>query len=241
MTGRIGCALEIVHTFPYDVISSLNSQPVLGKSVNVMDKDAIGPNLTPDLMTKLEMLKRQSRTYFELEQLVKAVASLAVWTTHERAYTTQSKPAGPAPPGLRKAKVELDEAMAPLLTGILRVSTDEREAADLQHIRKTIIPEVIIAYNTALYSAGPTISRDSYIESMDLSVAIADETNGLTECFVAAGRMRELVSSFAQTSKLMLVMKASGRLRKRNKEGKSLGIWEIGPQGQVAETDTQVS
>ena len=239
MTGRISCAIEIVHTFPYDAMSILKSEPVLGKSVNVMDKDTLGPVATPELTTKLEMLKRQSRTCYELEQLVRAVESLSVWADLERAYTTQPKLAGSAPSALRRAKYELDEAMAPVLTGILRHPIDDREDADLKHIRRTIIPEVIIAYNTALYTAGPTISRDSYIGSMDLSIAIADETNGLAECFVAAGRMRELVSSFAQTSKLMLVMKANGRQRKANKEGKDLGIWEIARHVEVADTDAK--
>ncbi|KAK5130207.1 hypothetical protein LTR08_002292 [Meristemomyces frigidus] len=243
MTGRIDCAREVVRQYPYDVMSRLKSQPALGRSVNVMDTNTLRPNETTEFTTKLEMLKRQSRAYFELEQLVSAVTSLSVWVKHERAYTTQSKPAGPAPSGLRNAKAEMDEAMAPLLTGILRHPVDEREAVDMEHIRRTIMPEIIIAYNTALYTAGPTISRESYIHSMDLSVAIADKTSGLAECFVAAGRMRELVSSFAQTSKLMLVMKANGRQRKANKEGKDLGIWEIGShvQGAVAETDAEVS
>lgn len=178
------------------------------------------------------LLKRQSRTYYELEQLVRAISSLSEWANVEREYTDKPRAASTAPPELRDAKAALDEAMAPLLTGILRHPMDEAEAADLEQIRKTYLPEIIIAYNTALYTAGPTITRDSYIEVMDLSVAIADEATGLTECFVQAGRMQELVTSFAQTSKLMLVMKANGRPRKAHREGKDLGLWEIGPQGQ---------
>ncbi|KAK5123074.1 hypothetical protein LTR85_003270 [Meristemomyces frigidus] len=242
VTGRFGCAFEIVHEFSFDSMSMLKSQQVLGRPINVMDKNL--PWQTPDSegSIQLELLRRQSRTYYELEQLVHAIMALSIWVSHERALTSQPKAAGSAPTELKRAKSELDEAMAPLLSGILRNPVDEREDADLQHIRKTYIPEIIIAYNTALYTAGPTISRDSYIESMDLSVAVADESNGLAECFLAAGRMRELVSSFAQTSKLMLVMKANGRPRKANKEGKELGLWEIGPQGQgaVAGSDVDV-
>ena len=49
---------------------------------------------------------------------------------------------------------------------------------------------------------------------------------------VAAGRMRELVDSFAQTSKSMLVLKAEGKkwAPRKGREGKDLAIWEIGAQ-----------
>ncbi|KAK4547263.1 hypothetical protein LTR36_000918 [Oleoguttula mirabilis] len=243
VTGRFGCALEIVRNFPFESTSMLKSQQAIGRSINVMDKNLPWHPEDSEDAIHLELLRRQSRTYYELEQLVHAVVALSEWVGHERSYTTQPKAAGPAPAALRHAKAEMDEAVAPLLAGILSHPVDDREDADLKHIRKTYIPEIIIAYNTALYTAGPTLSRDSYIEAMDLSVAIADEKNGLAECFVVAGRMRELVSSFAQTSKLMLVMKANGRPRKANKEGKELGLWEIGPQGQgaIAETDVDVS
>lgn len=232
-----------MRNFPFESMSTLKSQQVIGQSINVMDKNLPWQPEDSDDAMKLELLRRQSRTYYELEQLVRAVVALSEWASHERSLTSQPRASGSAPNQLRKAKAELDDAMAPLLTGILRHPVDEREEDDLKHIRKTLIPEIIIAYNTALYTAGPTISRDSYIESMDLSVAIADETTGLAECIVAAGRMRELVSSFAQTSKLMLVMKANGRARKANKEGKELGLWEIGPQGQgaIAGADVDVS
>lgn len=246
MTGRFGCALEIVRNFPYESMSTLKSDQVIGLSVNIMDKNMPWPEAGSDEAIQWELLRRQSRTYYELEQLVHAIETLSEWVINERPYTAKPEAAGPPPSRLKSAKAEMDDAMAPLLAGILRNPIDEEEAEDLQHIRRTYLPEVIIAYNTALYTAGPTISRDSYIESMDLSVAIADETNDLAECFVQAGRMRELVTSFAQTSKLMLVMKGNGRSRKGNlmeKTGKDRGIWEIGSQGQgtTADHDAEVS
>ncbi|KAK0894286.1 Nucleoporin nup84 [Friedmanniomyces endolithicus] len=58
---------------------------------------------------------------------------------------------------------------------------------------------------------------------MDLSVAIAAEDNGLTDAFTSAKRMREL------TSKMMLVMNGiNKKVRKADKKGKDLGVWEIG-------------
>lgn len=238
VAGRFACAVEIVRNFPYAKISKEKAFHVLNRPVNVMEPDPNPPRIDSENedeqaeALKLDLMKKQSRTYYELEQLIHAIDSLNIWVIHERPYTVNTHTTIPAPNAMKRAKVDMDEAMQPLLSGILRNPIDEEEAADLLQIRNTYLPEVIIAYNTALYTAGPTISRESYIESMDLSVAVASESSGLTECFVQAGRMRELVSSFAQTSKMMLIMKASGGPRKtakKEKAGKELGIWEIGP------------
>lgn len=211
---------------------------VLNRPVNLMEPDPHPPRMNSDdeneqaEALKLDLMKKQSRTYYELEQLIHAIDSLNVWVTHERLYSVNTHTTVPASNAMKRAKADMCDAMQPLLSGILRNPIDEEEAVDLQQIRNAYLPEVIIAYNTALYTAGPTISRESYIESMDLSVAVASESSGLTECFVQAGRMRELVSTFAQTSKMMLIMKASGGPRKSAKKeraGKELGIWEIGP------------
>ena len=74
------------------------------------------------------------------------------------------------------------------------------------------------------------ISRENLVKSMDLSVTIAnDDRYHLSETFVSAGRMRELVDSFAITSRSMLILKAEGKTYKNRKdrEGKDLGIWEM--------------
>ena len=118
------------------------------------------------------------------------------------------------------------------------------------HIRLTYLPEVVIAYATVLHAAGNLITREALLDSMDLSVMIATgkdgtgsnegdevEVNGLLECFVKTARMRELMSVFANTSKLMLVLKAEGRPWKSKKDriGRDLGIWELGSSGASAE------
>lgn len=205
----------------------------MGRSINVMDKTLPAPEDEHEAM-QIELMRRQSRTYYELELLLRALEALGQWVVEERKYTTKlPRPAGGPPNALKHAKLELDEAMAPLLQGILLHPLDENEADDLKLIRTAYLPEVVLAYNSALYTAGPTITRDCLLESMDLSVTVANESNGLAEAFQQAGRMRELVQSFAQTSKQMLIMKADGRPWKAKKDrvGKDLGMWEIGPQG----------
>jgi nuclear pore complex protein Nup107 len=221
--------MMIVEEFPYETVSIRKSYQVVGKSVNLMDHDGPAPE---DEQPMWDLLKRQSQTYYELELLVNTIKALADWREKEQDYTNKTPKLSSAPPALRAAKDTVDELMAPILAGILRNPLDETEGADLESIRKIFIPEIVLAYNTILHSAGSLISRDNLIQSMDLSTTIAQEDNNIAECFIQARRMRELVTSFAETSKAMLILKEAGRpwRPKKDREGKDLGLWEIGPQ-----------
>lgn len=196
------------------------------------------PRDEQELMT-LELLKRQSRTYYELSQLVLAIESFAEWRAKEEAYTSQIPKPHNVPSSLKQCFEEVNFSMAPIVRGILLHPVDNDEAEDLNYIRNNYIAELVIAYISTLHTAGSIISREHLLDAMDLANAIAEgkgangelaETNGLEECFAQAGRMRELVECFALISKTMLVMKAAGRLWKgdKQKRGRDLGIWEIG-------------
>ena len=140
------------------------------------------------------------------------------------------------PSTLRNHLEDVIASMAPIVKGILLQSTDEAEAEDLNYIRLNYVPELVIAYISVLQTAGSIISRECLLDAMDLANDVADsknngsESNGLQECFVQAGRMKELVECFALVSKAMLVLKAEGREWKsgRTKMGRDLGMWEIG-------------
>lgn len=73
------------------------------------------------------------------------------------------------------------------------------------------------------------ISRDELLTSMELSTVIANDASGLAKTFVETKRMKELVRSFAETSKIMLKLNEHGRARKEKKKGmgRSLAMWEI--------------
>ncbi|KAK5675074.1 Nucleoporin nup84 [Elasticomyces elasticus] len=234
LTGRLACAGAIVHDFPSETIAEQKSFSTLGKNVNVLDKSIAPEDENSDEALEWNMMRQQARAYYELEQLVHAISALALWVEQERVFTSDPRNGDlSAPSMLRNAKEELDETMAPLLTGVLLQADDEEDQHYLDKLRNAYLPEVLIAYSIALYTAGITISRECYIESMDLSIAIASEGNGVADAFVAAGRMRELVKIFAQTSKMMLIMN-NRPLKKGLRTGKSLGIWEIAPQGSDA-------
>jgi nuclear pore complex protein Nup107 len=103
------------------------------------------------------------------------------------------------------------------------------EAADLVEIRNWYLPEIVLAYNTVLCAGAHMISRDHLLRSMELANDVANDQTGLAECFIEAGRMRELVLAFAQSSETMLKLNEmnQNKRERKNKAGKNLDIWEI--------------
>jgi nuclear pore complex protein Nup107 len=202
----------------------------MGKSINPMEMDSAP---APDEAGAWDILRAQGRTYYELELLVNAIRALSEWSEQEAEYTQKHPKLSGASPALKQAKAAVDDAMQPVLKGcILLNPLNEDEAADLEQIRRRYIPELVLGYNAVLHASGYLISRENLLDSMEMSVTIADDTYHLVEPFRAAGRMGELVRSFAHTSKSMLVLKAEGRkwTTKKSRTGRDLGVWEIGSQ-----------
>lgn len=229
VSGHLAGARAIVHNYPYETISERKTFDILHRSLNIMDTGEMQPE-TPEDARTWNVLDKQSRTYYELQQIVLAVEALAMWRQEEHIQVTKVPRPGAAPARLKKAFANVVERMLPIVSNsILRAPLNDEEATDLHTIRNTFIPELLIAYNITLCSAGHLVSREHLLDAMDLSVAIADERNHLQEVVVAACRMRELVQGFAATSKAMLVLKAKGKQWKARKGGEErhLGVWEI--------------
>jgi nuclear pore complex protein Nup107 len=227
----------IKENFPYEQVSLRKSYDTIGRSINVMETTA-QPHDDDEAMA-WKIMRRQSSTYYELCQLVDAIEALSAWRTEENKYTSKVNKPNTVPPALKTAFQDVQKAFEPILKGILQRPADEGEAADLAFIHLNYVPEIVLAYNSVLHAAGNVITRDSLLDSMELSVAIADDKkdkegvgNGLQESFVQAKRMRELVTSFAMTSRAMLILKAEGKPWKAGKErkGMDLGVWELGGQ-----------
>lgn len=242
VTGRFAAARALVQHFPYDDISQQKSYQVIGRSVNLASGESSRPG-DKQAAARWDQMFRESRTYYQLEQLVHAFEALNAWRTEESKYSDlDHKPK--LVPGPMKHYFELAEAaMQPLLEkDFLLMAQDEDEALDLAHIRDLYLPEAIIAYNTALHTAGYMITRHYFITSMDLAVLVAKEELGLTQTFVNAGRMRELVTSFALSSKAMLSLRETGHKPwkpKKDREGKDGGIWEVGTK-EIREGEIEV-
>lgn len=105
----------------------------------------------------------------------------------------------------------------------------DAEANDLAQLRNWFLPEIVLAYNSALCAAGHMITRDNLLRSMELANDVANDKTGLADCFMHSNRMRELVGALARSSEIMLKLNEAnkGRREKKNRTGKTLGIWEL--------------
>ena len=100
----------------------------------------------------------------------------------------------------------------------------DTEAKEFEEIRLACLPEIIIAYNRLLNFSSHFAGRDILKTSMDLAVLIAQEDSDLAHSLVKAGRMTELMDSFAVVGKSMIRAEAK-RPGGRSKDGKNLGLW----------------
>jgi nuclear pore complex protein Nup107 len=223
------------------MISKEKSYQTIGRSVNLANEDTILPT-NADEIAQWDLMRNQSLAYYHMEQLIHAFEALAHWREEEILYREKIPMPSSVPTSLKHAYETVEATMAPLLQESFLLYAEEGDDDTFTSLRDLYLPEAIIAYNTVLHSAGYLITRDSLLKSMDLSVAVAKEANQLTGPLMRAGRMRELVRSFALSAKAMLVLKGLGHKpwrTKRDREGKDPGIWEIGPQGKAAEDEDE--
>jgi len=106
----------------------------------------------------------------------------------------------------------------------------DKEAEELTAIREAYLPQLILAFHSALQSAAFLISREHLLQSLDLANDVAANEE-LTRCFVASGRMGELVDAFALSSKAMLQLNeqpgGSSAKKRRGRQGETLDIWDV--------------
>jgi len=107
-------------------------------------------------------------------------------------------------------------------------SSETTEDDQMKRIRHAYLPEIVLAYVASLHAAGHLLTRENLLKCLDVATEIAANED-LVQCFKETGRMKELVQSFALTSKAMLELGQSNASRKnKNRSGaRSLGIWEV--------------
>jgi nuclear pore complex protein Nup107 len=115
--------------------------------------------------------------------------------------------------------------------GLTRAITDD---ADVHEIREAYLPETILAYVSCLHFAGTTLSRDYLLESMDLTTVIAEPGSDVAKEFKKAGRMKELVESFASCSKAIAIAnneksRHPSNSKKHREMGWSRELWSVKP------------
>lgn len=106
----------------------------------------------------------------------------------------------------------------------------DHEAEEFKQIRTACLPEIVLAYNTILDLSSRYYSRDLLLKSMDMAALVATDESDLATCFVAAGRIAELVDSFAVLSKTIIQADergGKGGKSKKKRNGESLDIWTV--------------
>lgn len=110
------------------------------------------------------------------------------------------------------------------------ISEADSEAAEFEGFRRACLPEIVLAYNAVLNFSSHYLRRDLLLKSMDLAANIAAQGSDVAACFVEAGRMPELVDSFAWSGKNMIraddSRARSGKTKKR-KDGETLDLWTV--------------
>ena len=123
--------------------------------------------------------------------------------------------------------------MKPVLKGWLLTMNEEDR--DFQHMREAYIPETVLAYVSSLHFAGTSLSRDNLLECMELAAVIAEKDSDVAREFMKSGRMRELLDSFASSSKALAIWTHDNKkgLQTNTKKMRELGwsreLWSIKP------------
>lgn len=204
---------------------------MLGHSVNPAGDEASRPTNDRD-GARWDLMLRQSKVYYQLEQLVRAFEALNDWRIAEGKISRQDRQEINFSSRLRRPWQETEAAMAPLLeSDFLLDAADEKEAAALEEIRTRYLPEAVIAYETVLHCSGHMVTRLNLLKAMELSCVVAKEDGALKEPLVRSGRVGELVTCFAKTSKAILMQKGEHRRAwpvPNDRIGREPGIWELG-------------
>ncbi|KAK2871830.1 hypothetical protein FQN49_002791 [Arthroderma sp. PD_2] len=176
-----------------------------------------------------EQLVMQAVTMQELEQLIQAFDAIEKWGDLMDDYTNCSE-AAQKPAIKKKLHPALDaitSAIEPLCTDWLIQPIDDDEAKELEFIRSTYLPEIILAYHTALYYSGHILGREILAQCMTLATVVSSSAT-LTESFMASGRMRELVDALTLSSFAMMGTGES-KLKRKLPYGGTNDIWKIRP------------
>lgn len=109
----------------------------------------------------------------------------------------------------------------------------DTEVAELQFIRHTYLPEVILNYHHALYYASTSLSRDILAQCLNLSVTVSNNAS-LTDCFVSSGRITELTNAFVTSSmRIVEISNSKSKSKKRLPQRARLDIWDIKPEAEL--------
>ena len=107
----------------------------------------------------------------------------------------------------------------------------EEESAENLAIRDQFLPELLVAYITALNFYAHAVSRDYLIECMELVAYIADESKGrhIVETLMRTKRMVEFVELVTRVSREMVGANETSQKggNPKKKVSRKMGLWSV--------------
>ncbi|KAK2069652.1 hypothetical protein P8C59_004209 [Phyllachora maydis] len=177
-------------------------------------------------------VKTRTRNLWELESFVRAldaIETLSSLASISREENSRSKELWQrASKEVRMTK----ECMKPVLNAWLKETLTKDP--DLEALRQTYLPETVLAYISCLHFMGTSLVRDNLLECMELAAQIAEPDSDVAREFVRAGRMKELVESFASCSKALAIWNSEKKgspaaSKKLRESGWSRELWSVHP------------
>ncbi|KAI9727525.1 MAG: Nucleoporin nup84 [Chrysothrix sp. TS-e1954] len=195
-----------------------------------------------------QAMKVESKSYYEIGQMLNIINVLWSWREVEdwRLQLQNEEELGRALQDGHQISDSLKQAMSLLETDFLTTpslgidsqdganarSFHDVEVEQLRRIREAYLPEVVLAYHSALVCSGFLESRTRELDALEVASQVANNQE-LSRCFQATGRVRELVTALALGSRALLRLNESkGTSRKKGKSmgrqrDRVLSIWNI--------------
>lgn len=196
-------------------------------------------------------LKESTQVYFELGELIRLIDLFRQWREEEDNLIrsvparnldltntnneTRIRDAGESGTKISTKRArELFEEITIIVDTLLDTFLeliDTSPGRDGYEIRRVYIPEIVLAYISVVQPAAFFNSKEYLTKALDIAVVVADKNKEwLQKAFLAAGRMDELVTMLAESSRAMLRLgETDPKLRKgqgkKGPRGESVVIW----------------
>lgn len=106
------------------------------------------------------------------------------------------------------------------------------QAEQLQSIRNTYIPDLILALHNVYTDAGRYLRKSLLTQTLELASVVgsnSDDGQQILRCFIETGKLKEYVDSIAEASRMILGASFREMSKKgtTGSSGASLQIWNV--------------
>lgn len=247
--GRIGAAIRVFEELSFDTISQFKTEAFCGYAFDftapgteIQDRNSLSySNSSIIILSQDEheeivaTLRNASRSYWTLQQVVRAIALFRDWHAEEEKLINLNDP-NAIKTNIKEAKETFAQIQA-VMDGIFYSDILNRDLIDnttnlIEPIMRAYLPELIIGYISILQAAAFFTNRELIIKAMEIANVVAAKKNfWIQRIFLETGRMSELMETFALVSQAMLRLgehdDKKKAVKKRGNKGETLRIWDV--------------